>query len=454
MQITKQITILILLIGNLIFAQNSPSETIIHNFLSKEYPKEGPGAAILIAKDNKIIYKEAFGLADIKKKKAMRTDMVFQLGSMTKQFTSAAVLQLVEKGKVNLDDPIQKYVSYFPDKEHTITIHHLLSQTSGLPEFFDVDEEELHLLSQEHTPGQLIAYYKDAPLNFKPGTKFQYSNSNYPLLGVVVEKTSGMSLETYLHQNIFAPLGMNSSNLWYSKKMKKSDIVKGYRYYKGKLLPSPKIVGSTPYAAGAMVSTIDDLYIWNRELANNTVLSDEVIKELITEKQLESEKGTGYTYGFFIKELLGHKTIQHGGDMYGFTSYALYLPKEDLFVCVLTNEALERTEEVANYMASVVLGEPIEILDKKQLAFAEYEEYFGTYQLKEGTKQIEIFMTNDVLVLDFPEARGTGDKLSVIAKDKMQMDKVKVKINFTRDEKGAINGFTADQNGITIWEKL
>lgn len=363
---------------------------------------------------------------------------------------------MVEQGKISLSDPIQKYVEYFPKKEYPITIHHLLSQTSGLPEFFEVDEEEMQLLSQKHTPKQLIAYYKDEPLNFKPGTRFQYSNSNYPLLGAMIEKVSGMPLETYLQQNIFEALGMVSTNLWYNKQMMRSNIVKGYRYYQGKLLSSPTVVGSVPYAAGAGVSTVEDLWLWNRELVNNKVLSNDLIKQLTTEKHLESKtkNGSGYAYGFYIKELLGHRTIQHGGNMYGFTTYALYLPDQDLYVCILTNEALERIAKVTNYIASVVLGDPIKILDKKQFAYAEYKEYFGTYQIKGGDKQIKIFMTNDVLLLDFPAAWGTGDKLSEIEKDVMQMDKVKVKINFTRNASGQVNGFTADQDGITTWKKV
>ena len=165
-----------IIINHTTSSQNNQNQTI-ELFLQKEYPEDGPGAVILIAKNNNVIFKQAFGLSDIKKRKPLTTDMIFQIGSMTKQFTSAAILQLIASGKVSLEDPIQKYVEYFPVKEYPITIHHLLSQTSGIPEFFDIDEEEMYLLSQEHTPKQLIDYYKNEPLVFEPGTKFQYSNS-------------------------------------------------------------------------------------------------------------------------------------------------------------------------------------------------------------------------------------------------------------------------------------
>jgi len=436
-----------------LYSQDSQIQTI-ENFLKKEYTEYGPGAVILIAKKDQVLFKKAFGLSEIKKKKPIRTDMIFQVGSMTKQFTSAALLQLVEQGKVSLDDTIQKYIAYFPIKEYPITIHHLLSQTSGIPEFFDIDEEELHLLSQEHTPEQLISYYKNKPLEFQPGTKFQYSNSNYPLLGVVIESVSGMPLKDYMRINIFEPLKMRSTSLWYNEEMKKKRIAKGYRIYRGQLTPSPTIVGSTPYAAGAIVSTVDDLWIWNRELKNRTMLTDFVVDHLITEKQTALGTKTGYGYGFFIKRLLELKTIQHGGNLYGFTSYGLYLPSEDLFVCILANKSLERTEDVANYLASVMLRKPLEIEDRNQLEYAKYKEYFGTYQLQLGSKQIKIFMVDDVLVLDFPEAKGTGTKLTILGKDKMESRAVNAMIQFTRNEEGDITGFTAEQNGETEWEKI
>ena len=322
------------------------------------------------------------------------------------------------------------------------------------PEFFDIDEEEMYLLSQEHTPKQLIDYYKNEPLVFEPGTKFQYSNSNYPLLGVVIEKVSGVSLKEYMKANIFEPLEMSSSSLWYNDEMQKKRIAKGYRSYKGSLMPSPAIVGSVPYAAGAIVSTVDDLLKWNMELKNKSMLTDFVVEHLITEKLTKQGSGTGYGYGFFIKNLLGNKTIQHGGNLYGFTSYGLYIPDENLFVCILANKSMERTEEVANYLASVVLGNPLDIQDKNQIQYNIYQEFFGTYQLKGASKLIEIFMVDDVLVLDFPGAKGTGTVLTMTGMDKMESKAAKAKFQFSRNQEGEVIGFTADQNGITEWEKI
>ncbi|WKN40960.1 serine hydrolase domain-containing protein [Tunicatimonas pelagia] len=428
---------------------------IIDTFLHEEYSENKPGAAVLIAKGDKIIYKKAFGLANVKKKKPLETDMIFQLGSMSKQFTSAAVLQLVEQNKVSLNDKIQQYVDYYPPKEYEITIEHLLSQTSGIPNFFDVDEDELRLLSQEHTPQQLIEYYADQPLLFEPGTQFQYSNSNYPLLGVAVEKVSGLTLEEYLAKNIFQPLGMKSTNLWYREDFKKKRIAQGYRFEDGKFVRSPKVVGSVVYAAGGIVSTVDDLLTWNRALQNRTHLSDTIVKQLTTEKTTTDGTGTGYGYGFFIGELHSYKTVEHGGLLYGFTCDALYIPEEDIFVCVLTNKSRERPEEVADYLASIILGEPINILSKSALNYEEKKEYLGTYQMVDGAKKIiEIKFVDDLVMVYFPKAPGTEVEIKATDDDTFESVTANIEMIFSRDDTGKIVGFTAEQGGTSEWTKI
>ena len=437
-------------------AQNYNGELAkIDTFLSEEYQSDKPGAAVLIAKEGEIIYKKAFGLANLKKKKPLNTDMIFQLGSVTKQFTSAAILQLVEQNKVALTDKIQKYVPYYLPKEHEITIEHLLSQTSGIPNFFDVDENELHLLSQEHTPQQLIEYYAQEPLLFEPGTQFQYSNSNYPLLGAVIEEVSGLTLEEYFLRNIFQPLGMNSTNLWYREDFKKKRIAQGYRVTDGELVRSPKVVGSVVYAAGGIVSTVDDLLIWNRALRNRTLLSNNIVNQLTTEKTTSDGKGTGYGYGFFIKELQGHKTVQHGGLIYGFTSSGLYLPEEDIFVCVLANKSRERTEEVANYLASIIIDNPIEILGKSALNYEEKKEYLGTYQMVGGQEKIiEIKFVDDLVLLYFPQSPGTEVEVVAVDDRTFKSTKADIELIFSRNDSGDIEGFTAEQGGTSEWIKI
>lgn len=195
MNFAKLFIILTLFNSQSTICQEKNQLKTIDNFLQIEYPKNEPGAVVLIAIKGKIVFEKGYGLASLKPKRKLKSDMVFQIGSMSKQFVSAAILQLIEKGKMKLFDSIQQYVPYYPSKKHKITIHHLLAQTSGIPNYFDVDENEYYLLAKEHTPEQLINYYKEEPLQFKPGTKWKYSNSNYPLLGAALEKVTGMSLK-------------------------------------------------------------------------------------------------------------------------------------------------------------------------------------------------------------------------------------------------------------------
>ncbi|GGG40927.1 serine hydrolase [Dokdonia pacifica] len=449
--------LLLVIISHSNFAQSEKQHLkTIEQFLIEEYPKNEPGAAVLIAKNGEIIFEKAYGLASLDPKRKLKKDMVFQIASMTKQFVSAAILQLVEEGKMSLSDTIQKYVSYYPTKTHPITIHHLLSQTSGIPNYFDVDDNEFYLLAQEHTPQQLIHYYKDESLTFKPGSKWSYSNSNYPLLGAALEKVTGQSLKDYLRIHIFEPLGMTSSGLWYPENIKKNRIPVGYNEKNGKVYPGPKIVGSALYAPGGIVSTVQDLLLWNRALVQKTVISEFVVEQLTTEKTIDSGEGTGYGYGFFIKNLKGSPTIQHGGNLFGYTSSGLYLPNEDLFICILANRKFDRTEELANYLASVLLNNPIEIFSKKEISKEQLQDYIGIYELQseELSRTFEIKLYDNQLLLSDPKAPANDAILTPSDKDIFILKAVNASFKFQRNEKGQVTGYEVIQGETFVFKKV
>ncbi|MEM6720336.1 MAG: serine hydrolase domain-containing protein [Bacteroidota bacterium] len=444
----------VLIVSN---AQNT-KESIqqIDTFLQSEYPKNEPGAVVLISQNGNIIFEKAYGLSSLKPKRKLKTDMVFQIGSMTKQFVSAAILQLVEAGKMSLSDTIQQYVPNYPSKKYPITIHHLLSQTSGIPEYFDVDDNEFYLLAQEHTPQQIIDYYKNEPLIFKPGEKWSYSNSNYPLLGAALENITGMSLKEYLNVHIFDPLGMNSTGLWYRENTSKKHIVTGYNIKDGQLIPAPKMVGSALYAPGGIVSTTHDLFLWNKDFTEKKVLSDFVVEQLITEKKTNGGTGTGYGYGFFLKKVNESPTIQHGGNLFGFTSYGMYLPNEDIFICILSNTKFDRTEELSRYMASVLLGNPIQIYSKKEISKAKLKEYVGTYKLQSDTlKRIfDIKAFDNELLFANPENPSDSALLTPSTNDIFLLKAANATLQFTRDEQQRIDGFIITQKEQYIFKKI
>jgi CubicO group peptidase (beta-lactamase class C family) len=424
----------------------------IDKFLQQEYPKNEPGAVVLIVKEGKILLKKAYGLASLKPKRKLKTQMVFPIASMSKQFVSAAVLQLVESGKISLNDPIQKYVPEYPIKKHPITIHHLLSQTSGIPEYFDVDENEYYLLAQEHTPQQLIAYYKDAPLEFEPGSKWSYSNSNYPLLGIAVEKVTGMSLKMYLEQFIFQPLQMTSSGLWYRKEIPQKRIPTGYDIQQGQLKKGPEMVGSALYAPGGIVSSVDDLYLWNRALRNQKGLSAFVVEQLTSEKKTNAQEGTNYGYGFFLRNLQGSETIEHGGNLFSFSSGGLYLPKEDIFICVLANTKFDRIQELSNYMASVLMNRPLKILSKGTISKELLQDYVGVYKLQSKTlkRTFEIRVYDNVLILTDPKAPQNDAKLTPSKKDWFLLKAAGASFQFVRNSEGEVVGYEVQQGSQTF----
>lgn len=430
-------------------------ETIDH-FLTLEYPKNEPGAVVLVAQKGKVLLKKPYGLASIKPRKKLKTDMVFPIASMTKQFTSAAILQLIEQGKMLLQDTIQKYVPYYPSKKYPITIHHLLSQTSGIPDFFDVDESEFYLLAQEHTPKQLIDYYKDVPLDSKPGEKWNYSNSNYPLLGAALEKVTGISLKEYLRLHIFEPLQMTSTGLWYPSHIKKKQIPIGYNSKKGKLYKGPKMVGSALYAPGGMVSSVEDLFLWNRALRNKSVISEYVVEQLTTQKTTNSGEFTGYGYGFFLRDMQGSPTIEHGGNLYSFTSGGLYLPEEDIFICILANTKFDRVQEVSNYIASILLDKPIEIFSKKDISREMLQQYIGTYELQNNdqSRTFEIKVYDNQLLLSDPKNPQSDALLVPSDKDVFILKAMNVTFKFKRDTLGKISGYTVEQEGLYTFKKV
>lgn len=428
--------------------------TLIDSLLQKEYDGR-PGIVVLASKDGQVVFRNHYGMANLEKSLPLSTDMIFEIGSMTKQFTSTAVLQLVEQGLVRLDDPIQKYVPYFPEKAHTVTIHHLLSQTSGIPEFFDVDEDEFHILNTKHTPEELIAYYKDRPLNFVPGSQFEYSNSNYPLLGVVIESVSQLPLSAYFEQALFGPLGMANTSLWYQQEAENATpIPLGYRRNQHHdLVRSPPVTGSTVYAAGGIVSTLADLNKWNQELASPTILSKKIIKQLTKENKTLNNDKTGYGYGFFIENFAGYRSIQHGGNMYGFTSTGMYLPKAEVFVCVLSNLAFENTKNIAKYLAGAIVGKPTPYY--RQLNAQRAARYFGKYVLEDPSieRKAEIKMYEGQLLLHFPEHRNNDVILYSVGGDKFVSNNGNITIEFKTDAAGEISYFIGVQDKEYVFQK-
>ena len=306
----------------------------IDNKLKEKFTDDGPGAVFLVAKKGDIIYKKAFGLADLELQVPMETNNVFEIGSMTKQFTAISILMLVEKGKLRLDDEITEYIPDYPTQGHKITIHHLLNHTSGIKSFTSVKGLNA-IANDDMEPLEVIDFFKNEPMDFAPGDQFKYNNSGYVILGYIIEKASGISYGDFVEQRIFEKLGMSSS-YYASHSRVIPNRASGYR--KGKTYTNSRHISySIPFASGSLMSNVDDMLKWKEAIKNHVLLSKETMNKAFVNYRLNNGEQTDYGYGWHVKILNGTKSFEHGGSIFGYKSMGVYLPKEDIYVIGLSN---------------------------------------------------------------------------------------------------------------------
>lgn len=311
-----------------------------------------PGCVIMVSKNGKAIYHKAFGLANIELNTAMQTQQVFQLGSMTKQFTAVAILMLAEQQKLNIDDPLSKYISDYPNGKN-ITIHHLLTHTAGIKDYTkmralsDIAEKDL-------TPKQLIDFFKNEPSEFAPGEKFFYNNSGYVILGHLIELISGKTYEDFIQTNIFKKAGMLNSRFASDVAVIKNRAY-GYRKSETAYINKNKISFNIAYAAGALMSSSTDLLIWQNALNQNLLLKAESLNKAFTKYKLNDGEGFNYGYGWHLKEINGETSREHGGSIFGFKTMAVFLPKQNIYVVALSNCDCNSPTELARQIANAAL---------------------------------------------------------------------------------------------------
>ena len=249
--------------------------------------------SVLLAKGGKVIFAKGYGLANIELDVPNTPQTKFRLGSITKQFTATAVLQLQERGKLKVTDPISTYIPNAPAPWNGITLHHLLTHTSGIPSYTDEPSYQARMHERASTPLEFLHRFRDLPLSFPPGEKFHYDNSGYFLLGVILEQVSGMKYENYLRQNIFAPLQMTNTGYdWPATILK--DRASGYtKDGDGQIRNADFLDMGQPYAAGSLYSTVLDLYKWDRALYTTKVLSAKSIEAAFAPNPYDWGKGSG-----------------------------------------------------------------------------------------------------------------------------------------------------------------
>jgi CubicO group peptidase (beta-lactamase class C family) len=307
------------------------------------------GGSILIARDGEVLLSKGYGLANRKRQAPNRPSTEYRIFDLTVQFTALAILQPQERGKLTVQDTICAYLPVCPRRWRAITIHQLLTHTSGIPDFnglpgFDVARSE--------TPTQIMATAARRPLDFEPGWQFGYSQTNYILLGLIIERVSGQSYETFLHDNIFQPLGMTHTGLLRDGRFV-PNLATGYQ---GIRRASP-FDATTPWAAAGLYSTTRDLYTWDQALTNEKLLSKGLLDAMFTPYvSVPPETAIGYGYGWLIGELFNRPARFHGGGAPGFQSVNLWFPRDGVTIIVLSNQGDTDVGSIETRLVPILFG--------------------------------------------------------------------------------------------------
>ncbi|WP_278381434.1 serine hydrolase domain-containing protein [Chryseobacterium arthrosphaerae] len=316
--------------------------------------KNEPGGVFMITRKGKSIYRKAFGKANLELETDMNPDQVFQIGSMTKQFTAVAILMLEQQGKLSVNDPVSKYSKDYPNGEN-ITIHHLLTHTSGIKDFTKM--KTLSSIAQkEMKPEAMVDFFKNEPVDFAPGEKFDYNNSGYVLLGYIIELVSGDTYENFIQKNIFDKAGMTHS---YYASDRKVIPKRAYGYHKKEqgFVNRTVISFSIPYSSGSLMSTVDDLWKWQQALNQNLLLNPVETQKAFKKYKLNNGEEFTYGYGWHLKEMNGVSDREHGGSVFAFKSMGVYIPGEDIYVIGLSNCDCHSPTEITRNMAKITLNE-------------------------------------------------------------------------------------------------
>lgn len=292
-----------------------------------------PGGVVLITQNHKVLFHQAYGMANLELKVPMSTEQNFQIGSLTKQFTAIAIILLEAQGKLKVSDQVVEHLPDFPHPQ--ITIHHLLTHTSGLKDFTRMQVIK-EIAQKEMSPSELVALFKNEPLDFEPGTKMEYNNSGYVLLGHLLETISGKTYADFIQAHIFQKAGMNHSRYATDRELVPNRAF-GYHLKAQGYVNKTVINYSVPYASGALMATTTDLWKWQEALNDGKIVPANILQKAFTTYTLQDGSSIHYGYGWHLRSRHGLETREHGGSIFGFKSMAVYVPGLDLYVAGLSN---------------------------------------------------------------------------------------------------------------------
>ena len=421
----------------------------VDQLLASSYPADQPGAAVIVVKDGEVVLRKGYGMADLELGVPVAPEMVFEIGSVTKQFTAAAVLLLQEQGKLRVEDEVTKHLPDYPTHGERITIDHLLTHVSGIPSYTGMPEW-LPRVREDMKVADVITLFKDKTLEFKPGEQMRYNNSAYFLLGAIIEKASGKSYEQFVEEEIFKKLGMVNSRYGRHEEIV-SRRAKGYSRDENGARNAEYGSMTQPYAAGSLMSTVDDLAAWDRALSSEALLKKASLERMFTPGRLNSGKSLRYGYGLGVIEVEGRRVLEHGGGIFGFTSFLMRVPEEKLFVAILTNS--DSSEVSPDFLAlrivAKALGKPLEDRKPVTLDSAALDQYVGVYRFEDGITRA---ITREGPKLFSQRSGGPKAEIFASARDELYFhyEVSDAALHFRRDAQGKVTGldFTGRQGPV------
>jgi CubicO group peptidase (beta-lactamase class C family) len=369
---------------SLVFTSFVSASPEYQQWLEEAYPADGPGAAVIVVKDDEVVFRSASGMADMELGVSLSPDNVFRLGSITKQFTAAAILLLEEQGELSVTDNINKYLPDYPTQGHTIKIENLLSHTSGIFNYTNIPGYwDGVRIRKDVSIEELIEVFENLPMDFAPGEQYRYSNSAYVLLGAIIEKVSGQSYADFIQTAIFDKLGMKHS--FYGGPQIVMNRANGYQGEEGEYSNAGYLSMTQAHAAGALLSTVDDLAIWSNALFGGELLSKASLKKMTTDFELNNGEHAGYGFGFGVRERFGEREIAHNGGIHGFSTSGIWLPKQKIYAVVLSNNGDSGSPDfLAARMAFDAAGADYPKMVAMDIDADKLVEYLGVYQINES----------------------------------------------------------------------
>jgi D-alanyl-D-alanine carboxypeptidase len=360
-----------------------------------------PSASVAVVKDGKIAFLQAYGKAKLAPPAPAKPEMRYAIGSISKQFTASAILMLQEEGKLSLDDKVAKFI---PDltRANEVTIRQLLSHTSGYQDYYPQDYTP-PLMMKPTTAAEIMDRWARKPLDFDPGTRWQYSNTNYVIAGAIVEKASGMPIFDFLQKRIFSAVGMNGVANVDQKKLGDTDPTGYMRYGLGPLRPAKAEGQGWMFAAGELAMPASELAKWDISVIDQKLLKPESYKQLETEVVLKNGVGTRYGLGVGVLEQSEHRELEHSGEVSGFTAENVVYPDDRAAIIVLTNQdAAEAGSDIAHRISPLLLNvadpaTPAKLEEAKKI-FAELQQ--GTVDRSLFTDDANFYF-NDQALQDF-----------------------------------------------------